>query len=158
MRRAVLVGVVGVVIGGCGETTADGGTTTATGGANGGSDAATGGGSGGDGQVSSGAGGVPSGGQGSESAGAGGADDCDEHLLWYTFAEWAASLGECGPSSELCNSAPPWGVVVFDSEGRATDVTGLEAWREEGWLQDIASDRWPCLADQTVEYCCLPEG
>jgi len=157
VRRAVLVGVVGVVIGGCGETTTDRGTTTATGGANGGSDAATGGGSGGDGQVSSGAGGVPSGGQGSESAGAGGGDDCNDGRLWFAVMREAVGIGECGPS--LCQSGVrAWGYVVFDSEGRVTETTGLYAASEEEWLQEIAGERWPCLADQTVNYCCLPEG
>ena len=83
MRKAVLVGVVAVVvIGGCGQTMTDSGTTTATGdasssggainataGASGESYAAGGGGSSGDGQVLPGAGG-----QGSQSGGAGGAD------------------------------------------------------------------------------------
>ena len=162
MRRAVAVlGVAAVV--GCGETTADSGTTTSTGdasssgGARDGSDAAVRGGSAGDGQVSSGAGGAPSGRQGAEGGAAGGGDDCNEFWLWYTVTEAAVlRLGECGPSAELCNGSAAWGVVVFDREGRATDITGVETAREEEWIQEVAGERWPCLADQTVEYCCLP--
>ena len=159
MRRLVLVGVIGVVvIGGCDD---GGDTGAATGEAPGigGSEVSAGGGSGGDGQMVPGAGGVPSGGQGAKGGAAGGGDECNEFGFWYTVTEAAVSrLGECGPSSELCSRTSPWGVVVFDSEGRATDITGIEPAREEEWLQDIAGERWPCLADQTVEYCCLPEG
>jgi len=144
MRRAVLVGVVAVVVAsGCGESTTDSGTTTARGG------------SGGDSHTFAGAGG-----QGAEGGAADGGDECDENwYLWFTLG-LAVGQAVCGPTAEVCGrDAQPWGVVVLDSEGRVTDLTiSLEPSPKEAWLQEIAGERWPCLADQTVEYCCVIVG
>ena len=152
--------LVAVMAAGCGGSVSgdSGGSSAAPGGGSGGSDTATGGLAGG-GQTSAGAGGSSSGGQGAESGGAGGGshDDCNQSYLWYTVTEAAVSLGVC--SSSHCDSGGPvWGVVGFDSEGQATEITGLQPGREGDWMQEVAGERWPCLADTTVEYCCGPDG
>jgi hypothetical protein len=43
------------------------------------------------------------------------------------------------------------GAVVLDSEGRIVEVVGSGYL---GYLDDYASERWPCYADQTIEYAC----
>ena len=50
-----------------------------------------------------------------------------------------------------------WGNIVLDSEGRVTDNTGyyLSAEQRQAWLDSVANDRWPCLADQTLVYSCF---
>jgi hypothetical protein len=47
------------------------------------------------------------------------------------------------------------GAVVLDDEGRVVDVTGLTDERKKRWLDDLADQRWPCLAGQTIGYACL---
>ena len=48
------------------------------------------------------------------------------------------------------------GAIRFDAEGRVTDATGRypEVWEWDEWQQFIADNRWPCLASQTLAYCC----
>jgi hypothetical protein len=117
---------------------------------------ATTGGSGAEAGASGGAptGGSQSGGESSEAGGVGGGDGCNETLLWYTVAHVAVGgLGTCGPSDCQIGSAF-WGTVTFDSEGRAIDFTGPIPEYEDEWMQEVAGERWPCLANQTVRYCC----
>ena len=164
MRRALLVGVVAVVvIDGCdspqvntGMLVGLGGYGAATSSDSGGRYGDSGGGGvGGTGETGQSGGSSAAGGQGAEGGVAGGGDDCNEFWLWYTVGD-VVGMAECGPSAELCSRSTPWGVVVFDSEGRGVEITGLEPARVEEWLQEVADERWPCVAGQTVEYCCLP--
>jgi hypothetical protein len=46
------------------------------------------------------------------------------------------------------------GAVVIDDEGRIVDVTGREGHAKQRWLDELADQRWPCLASQTIGYDC----
>lgn len=47
------------------------------------------------------------------------------------------------------------GAMVLDDEGRVVDITGLSGDKLQGWLDDLANQRWPCLAGQTIGYACV---
>jgi hypothetical protein len=48
------------------------------------------------------------------------------------------------------------GEIVLDSDGLVIDNTGyyLDAADKQVWLNSVADDRWPCLADQSLRYSC----
>ena len=46
------------------------------------------------------------------------------------------------------------GAVVIDDEGRIVDITGREGDAKQRWLDEMADQRWPCLAGQTIGYAC----
>lgn len=101
-------------------------------------------------------GGAQSGGESSETGGAGGddGDDCNEFLLWFMVADAVlGGLGTCSPSKCIPGS-PPRGTVTFDGEGHAIGLTGTDPAYVEEWLEDVASERWVCLAGQSVDFCC----
>lgn len=59
--------------------------------------------------------------------------------------------GDAG-ASERCSNME--GTIVFDSEGRAIDNTGINDAGKQAWLDGLANQRWTCLASQTIRYCC----
>lgn len=103
----------------------------------------------------------PVAGQGGTYAGAGGmsgqaggsAEECDVSMLWSLVYFGPAVGSKCSP--ELCaQSWPVQGSVTLDATGAVVSNT---AWREEDeelWIEGLADWRWPCLAGQTIEYCC----
>jgi hypothetical protein len=49
----------------------------------------------------------------------------------------------------------PEGHIVFDSEGRVRSITGRRIPSDpNGWVESLATYRWPCLAGQTIAYGC----
>ncbi len=48
-----------------------------------------------------------------------------------------------------------WGSVVFDSDGRALDGSGLAEAGPPPAIPALADYRWPCFAGQMVSYVCL---
>lgn len=50
------------------------------------------------------------------------------------------------------------GEIVFDSEGRVVDITGLSSGSKQAILASLANEIWPCLAGQTVQYYCDSAG
>jgi hypothetical protein len=51
-----------------------------------------------------------------------------------------------------------FGEVTLDGEGRVVDNTRLSAAKKQNWLDGLANDRWPCLADRTLSYTCASAG
>lgn len=142
------------------DTATTGGTTTGvtmTGGTNAG-DTTTGGTSTEDsGATSAGTagknGGSQTGGEVPVAGGGGDGDDCDEYSFWRALRERVT--GGFADCDRHCEDWQTPGSVTFDSEGRIVDfVSTLSAVSEADWIESMASERWPCLADQTIEYCC----
>ncbi len=100
-------------------------------------------------------------GQGGTYAGVGGmsgqaggaAEECEVSKLWRLVDFGPAVSSKCSP--ELCAQGwPVRGSVTLDATGA---VVANTAWREdeEEWeIERLADWRWPCLAGQTIEYCC----
>ena len=164
--------VVGFLLVGCGgksasvqtaEVAGTGGSSSSAG--TGGTELASGG------QTDSGGpnlpvgGGSSSGGGGaSAEAGAAGADSaaCDSgQLITAILRGGLGGLGECafahvpGAGEKL---GPLRGAVIFDSDGRIIDNTGLQAATKQLWLEELNNERWPCLAGQTLGYQCSAAG
>ncbi len=99
-------------------------------------------------------------------AGAAGSEQevyCWEGLLWDRVAEAAVGpLGTCAPMSFYAqySSYPryPWGAIVIDADGRVIDNTSFDSGyvrgKKQDWLDEIADESFPCLADQTIEFAC----
>ncbi len=115
------------------------------------------------------AGNSPVGGDGSggipafDPGGAAGADTagCDTYALWHAIEVGAVGVGTCqrqDPPATGMTASPRQGTVVFDHEGRIIDNTGLHGFDKQYWLDSVADERWPCLADQTIGYTCKPVG
>jgi len=50
---------------------------------------------------------------------------------------------------------PVFGAVTLDAFGAVVANTGPVLESTEGaWIDEMADQRWPCLAGQTIEYCC----
>ena len=79
---------------------------------------------------------------------------CDEYSFWEAVTEAMPVIGLCSPAPA---GSPVWGDIVLDSEGRVIDVTRLGASRQES-IDSLASERWPCLAGQTIRYFCQVGG
>jgi hypothetical protein len=98
----------------------------------------------------------------SDVAGAGGSDatnTCNLDVLWTAIDSGSVGRVQCtiqDPpyTGEAVN--PLDGAVVFDHEGRVIDNTGLTGEDKQYWLDDLANERWLCLADQTIGYKCKP--
>jgi hypothetical protein len=61
-----------------------------------------------------------------------------------------ASLGQDHVRDQL------HGAVVIDDEGRVVDNTGVTGAAKQGWLRELAGQRWLCLAGTTLGYSCQP--
>ncbi len=76
----------------------------------------------------------------------------------------AIRQGRCsGDPFCFCYSSPAdgrtsLGVVYLDGEGRAVDNTGLYGTWKQAWLDALANQRWPCLANQHISYSCSLPG
>jgi hypothetical protein len=57
---------------------------------------------------------------------------------------------ECLPATD----SGVTGNLIFDSQGQLLDDTGDTAAGKQAWLDSLASQRWPCVAGQTVLYQC----
>jgi hypothetical protein len=82
---------------------------------------------------------------------------CDPATLWRAIGAPGGFL--------VCRAAPPnldptqkpgpgRGAVVLDADGRVIDNTGLDGATKQAWLDELAAQRWPCLAGQTLGYAC----
>ncbi len=91
-------------------------------------------------------------------AGAGGDDGvCDTSTLWRAIGTAGGYLSCQQASPDLAPTehlGPGRGAVVLDADGRVIDNTGLGGAAKQDWLKGLASQRWPCLAGQTVGYSC----
>jgi hypothetical protein len=91
-------------------------------------------------------------------SGAGGDDgSCDQAALWRAIGT-AGGFLVCRPASpELAPTehlGPGRGAVVLDTDGRLIDNTGLEGTTKQAWLDELANQRWPCLAGEILGYSC----
>lgn len=91
-------------------------------------------------------------------AGGDGGDRCSVNALLEAITRQVGGVTWCGlanamldPDEELSARR---GAVVIDEEGRVVDVTGREGEAKQRWLDEMADQRWPCLAGQTVGYQC----
>jgi hypothetical protein len=73
--------------------------------------------------------------------------------LWDAVTRGAVGAGNCYPFSPA-GYTPLMGEIVFDSEGRVVDNTGIPSDTKQTWLDKLADQRWPCLAGQTIQYSC----
>jgi hypothetical protein len=86
---------------------------------------------------------------------------CDLNSLWGLLSVRLAPLpGMCSAGKVGGES---WGNLLFDSSGQIVDDTGFCCTGPSGpdkqtWLAEIADQRWPCLAGQTVPYVCSSGG
>jgi hypothetical protein len=107
----------------------------------------------------SGNGGSPGASGGVAQAGvAGDAGDCDTNALWQALTR-AAGATRCDlvdPPPEGDAVDQLHGAVVIDDEGRVVDNTGLTDAAKQGWLSELAGQRWLCLAGSTLGYSCQP--
>ncbi len=91
-------------------------------------------------------------------SGAGGKDgDCDPATLWRALGTAGGFLvcREASPHLDPTEKPGPGrGAVVLDADGRVIDNTGLEGAAKQAWLDDLAAQRWPCLAGETLGYSC----
>jgi len=112
------------------------------------------------------AGGVPTGGVGGAGrsccpiviAGAGGdVGICDAATLWRDIGTADGYL-VCRPANPNLDPAekrgPGRGAVVLDGDGRVIDNTGLDGDAKQAWLAQLADQRWPCMAGETLGYSC----
>ena len=89
---------------------------------------------------------------------AGGAtEECNEYSLWDAVTSSVGnSLGWCEGAMCLLPHTYVVGAVTLDATGAVVANTGPIPESVEGeWIDNIADQRWPCLAGQTIEYCCL---
>jgi len=89
---------------------------------------------------------------------AGGAtEECNEYSLWDAVTSSVGnSLGWCEGAMCLLPHTYVVGAVTLDAAGAVVANTGPIPESVEGeWIDNIADQRWPCLAGQTIEYCCL---
>jgi hypothetical protein len=91
-------------------------------------------------------------------AGAGGeGGTCDAAALWRAIGTAGGYL-ICLPASPDLEPTekrgPGRGAVVLDDDGRVTDNTGLDDAAKQAWLEQLAGQRWPCLASRTLGYSC----
>jgi hypothetical protein len=56
-----------------------------------------------------------------------------------------------GPNESLSRRR---GAVVIDDDGRVVDITGVIGDTKQEWLDNLADQRWPCLAGRTIGYIC----
>jgi hypothetical protein len=106
---------------------------------------------------------IQAGGRGGESgaeSGAAGetAGECDVYTLFIVINTRGPLGGSCweaspmlGPGEQLSRRR---GAVVIDDDGRVIDNTGLMGEVKQRWLDDLADERWPCLAGRTIGYEC----
>jgi len=91
---------------------------------------------------------------------AGGAtEECNEYGLWHAVTMSVGyALGWCdGGMCLLSYTTPVVGAVTLDATGAVVGNTGPVLESTEGaWIDEMADQRWPCLAGQTIEYCCDP--
>jgi len=96
-------------------------------------------------------------GVGGMSGQAGGAtEECEVSEFWYRAkGPVGYVLGQCNP--EICTifDQAVLGSVTFDAAGAVVSNTALSEADEEAWIEEMADRRWPCLAGQTMEYCCI---
>ena len=85
-------------------------------------------------------------------------DECKNGDLQLAIRFLSGAMGPCrfwleGEPLEGVDLTPfpVRGAAVFDSEGRIVEVLGSGSL---SYLETYASERWPCYADQTVEYAC----
>jgi len=77
------------------------------------------------------------------------------YRLWYEVKlSVGYPFGECDPGTCLFPYESVVGEVSIDASGTVTANTGLSEADEEAWIDEMAGQRWPCLAGQTIEYCC----
>ena len=104
------------------------------------------------------------GGQGGSTGGIGGmagqaggaTEECEVSEFWYRAkGPVGYVLGQCNP--EICTifDQTVLGSVTFDAAGAVVSNTALSDADEEAWIEEMADRRWPCLAGETLEYCCI---
>ncbi|HEU5072654.1 MAG TPA: hypothetical protein VFU02_00740 [Polyangiaceae bacterium] len=94
-------------------------------------------------------------------AGGDGGDTCGVASLLEAVTRQVGGVTACWEASAVLDSdeelGPRRGAVVIDDEGRVVDITGREGEAKQQWLDEMAAQRWPCLAGQTIGYqCALP--
>jgi len=89
---------------------------------------------------------------------AGGAtEECNEYSLWYAGTRSVGyARGWCVDGMCLLpHTTQVVGAVTLDATGAVVANTGPVLESTEGaWIDEMADQRWPCLAGQTIEYCC----
>lgn len=92
---------------------------------------------------------------GGGSAGAG--DACSVNTLLKAVGNLVGVTGcseasaTLGPDEQLSSRR---GAIVLDEDGRVVDITGRSGDAKQLWLDRLADQRWPCLADKTIGYQC----
>lgn len=71
--------------------------------------------------------------------------------LQQPIATCAEASPTLGPNESLSRRR---GAVVIDDDGRVVDITGVSGDTKQEWLDNLADQRWPCLAGRTVGYSC----
>ena len=85
-------------------------------------------------------------------------EECNEYGLWYAVTMSVGyALGWCSGGTCLRPyTTHVVGAVTLDAFGTVVGNTGPLLESEEAWIDEMADQRWPCLAGQTIEYCCDP--
>ncbi len=93
---------------------------------------------------------------GSSGQAGGATEGCEVSEFWYRVkGPVGFVLGQCNP--EICTifDRTVLGSVTLDAAGAVVLNTALSEADEEAWIEEMADRRWPCLAGQTMEYCCI---
>ena len=89
---------------------------------------------------------------------AGPEDECPVRELWAAVGYKSGGTTTCSPwECTLPGQTRLWGAIVFGGDGTVIDVVDYRGWwnfEKDDWLSEFEGGRWPCLADQTVDYCC----
>lgn len=76
---------------------------------------------------------------------------CD---VWFLARAVAESTGTIGSCFETPDGGRVHVTVVLDGEGRVIDNSRLQDSDKQKWLDSLADQRWPCLANQTISFTC----
>lgn len=102
---------------------------------------------------------VPGSSEDSEGGSGGDANDtCGVAALLEAITRQVGGVTWCSEASAMLEPdeklSARRGAVVIDDEGRIVDVTGRQGDAKQRWLDEMAAQRWPCLAGQTIGYQC----
>jgi len=83
----------------------------------------------------------------------GACSDNPQDLMQVLAASLETHQIVCNRTATVLNE--PYGYIAFDGDGRILSITGrLIPADPEGWVESLATYRWPCLASQTIAYGC----
>jgi hypothetical protein len=78
---------------------------------------------------------------------------CDQTPFWDAVTRiYGGVLSFCWVVGD--DAGGTWGTILIDSQGQVVDITGLPETYRQKWLDSLAGQTWPCLANQTYQYSC----